>query len=135
MQVAVEHYKLTHGEYPPNPNSRKIFAHVLRTYGRGPRPFSFPQLDKQDIATLDENESLVFWLSGEPDRLFHRRSIRSLFFEFELTRLVDLDGDGWLEYTGRDGSLFSYSDGDVRVMCQLTNRLISAEYLESKRRR
>jgi hypothetical protein len=87
-------------------------------------------LSKLDLDTLDQAESLVFWLGGFPtplngtapvasQKLFglHRDSDNPLkrdspavealdpmryrgdpLFAFDQTRLVDNDGDGWLEY-------------------------------------
>jgi hypothetical protein len=67
------------------------------------------------VADLDAAEALVFWLGGLPngrrltgfadhslhplqsEKAFPRR--RGPFFAFDPTRLSDVDGDGWLEYS------------------------------------
>ena len=48
-----------------------------------------------DLADLGPSEALYFWLSGQA------LSDGKSWFDFDPTRLIDADGDGWLEYQAK----------------------------------
>jgi prepilin-type N-terminal cleavage/methylation domain-containing protein len=117
---AIEVYKGKHGDYPPDfTSAQALRAHLTAAYPRananGVAAWLALTPATQKPADLDPSEALVFWLAlvrnnprnplsgtGEPDVLF----------TFEQKRLVDRDGDGWLEYIPKYGEApYVYFDG------------------------
>lgn len=114
---AVEKYRMDIGAYPPdfaNPDplvdTQQMTTHLARKFRyRNPQDQS-----SLNIQGLDPAEALVFWLSGfSKDPKFplarrealdptdvNSRPIKSEapFFEFDQSRLIDKDGDGYPEY-------------------------------------
>lgn len=62
------------------------------------------------VDLLDENERLVFWLGGQPVSC-----LEEPFFDFEKSRLLDQDGDRWLEYGAGNGWIYSLNNGRVEL--------------------
>ena len=92
LAAAIETYRATHDEYPPS-RAEEMQAHLDRL---------FPRRDPTEpIPDLDPAELLVFWLQGysnDPRRPLTGTGVRDPFFDFDKTRLTDIDGDGWPEY-------------------------------------
>ena len=117
LETALKTHHAYYGDWPPQ--SPQGFERYVRC--------SFPRARnwRADLAaagldpdTMDAEEALVFWLGGMPDPNdpkrpagFSRHAERPFgpsaprtgpLFEFDPRRLVDADGDGWLEYRSRD---------------------------------
>lgn len=124
LAKAVEAYRMEMGAYPPdfaNPtpelDAQQISTHMARKF-RYRSPMDQSQLPMNG---LDPAEALVFWLNGfSKDQklpLVRRESLDPAaaiqvplkgdkpFFEFEQSRLKDLDGDGYPEYYPTDSEL------------------------------
>ncbi|MBC8873645.1 MAG: hypothetical protein H8E44_29765 [Planctomycetes bacterium] len=105
LHMAIESYRQTTGEYPPDfSNWELVEAHLRRAFPRHAENLDPSlQLDDQGakLEDLDPAEALVFWLSGLKDdpRLPISGSGEPLvLFPFDEMRLWDFDGDGWWEY-------------------------------------
>lgn len=69
---------------------------LLEDFKRGEASTSEP-------TNLDPSEALVFWLGGEVHRnLYDLPNVARPFFQFDKSRLRDVDNDGHLEYYPRD---------------------------------
>ena len=122
LDAAMVQYKTLTGSYPPDfslenvaatgdSNREQIDNHLLRRFprrnndpleGRNNNP---PQ--EAEVVLLDPAEALVFWLSGfssNPIRPLSDVDNRKPLFEFDKSRLKDLDTDGWPEYYPQDGN-------------------------------
>lgn len=123
IQKALESYKNKTGEYPPdfsyNPAGgtpqdqilAEVNAHLGREFRRRiPTDFR-PKINlltgdpiavtAGDVAKLDPTEALYFWLQGfsaDPQAPLSGSGDRQPFFEFDKSRLVDRDNDGFPEY-------------------------------------
>gem|GEM_PF-3777736 len=69
--------------------------------------------------------SRTFFLSGRAAEMLDQKP--TVYFDFDVSRLVDTDGDDWLEYTGRDGETFRLIDRRTAIYCEETDKIISAE--------
>ena len=121
MSTALEMYRASHSEYPPNFGSPDaVDAHLRR---------AFPRYDPSAAgaaappAGLDAAEALVFWLQGfgpDPSNPLETGNRRS-YFEFDRMRLRDDDGDGYPEYFPEDGlAPFVYFHHDAYGSAQFT---------------
>lgn len=128
IEQALEKYKLEFGEFPPDfttyaeggdfPSRRvqldnEFQTHMARNFRRRIHNSDAPvmvDLETGDTAqvtephlieNLDPSEALPFWLGGfsnDPQAPISGSGGRQPFFEFDKTRLMDQDGDGFLEY-------------------------------------
>ncbi len=125
LAKAVESYKMEMGEYPPDfagldgtqakpevgTDYYVVRNHLARKYRFRNATAAPPAGDNVTLVNLDPAEALVFWLSGlssDPKFPLARREAFALtgvalkgdkpFFEFDESRLMDKDGDGWPEY-------------------------------------
>ena len=128
LEQSLEKYKLEFGEFPPdftsfNPSdidgtprlaqiSAIVGAHLSRNFRRRAGD-DLPVMinvatgevsqvtDAFLIENLDPAEALPFWLGGfsnDPQYPISGDGGRQPFFEFDKTRLLDRDNDGFLEY-------------------------------------
>ena len=106
------------GVDPNNPNSPPLYGDVVvrRHFRKAcPRYQGDPYQDLPALISLDPAEALVFWLGGLPSSQLvpagfckiparpleppSQNASRTLpLFEFDETRLADVDNDGWPEY-------------------------------------
>lgn len=145
LSQAIEAYKLQFGDYPPDFTNPAAFeAHMKKAFPRNTRNmdytnaaswFQAPPWDVTVIpvspATLDPAEALVFWLSAikknprDPLNIDNKHPDTSYvidgagepvsFFEFDETRLIDIDGDGWPEYASKHSPNAPYVYFDGRI--------------------
>ncbi len=150
LSQAIEAFKLEFDDYPPDFTDPPAFeAFMRKAFPRNIREMDYtvatswfqnppwtPPGGKVNPQTLDPAEALVFWLSAikknprDPLNIDNKHPNTSYvidgagepvaFFQFEETRLIDLDDDGWPEYASAHspGSPYVYFDG----------RLISGSY-------
>ena len=120
LSQAMEAYRTEMNEYPPDfagpveIDNQKVAAHLARKFryrnAKQPPPAG-DALTVEALKGLDPAEALVFWLSGfsgDPKFPLNKREAIAVgtglvkgtnpFFEFDLTRLMDKDNDGWPEY-------------------------------------
>ena len=109
IDAAFRQYKtITHGTaYPPSDMSdvNVIANHIRQKYGR----YNHTTATAPPTG-LDNAEVLVFWLQGYgPDPLDPLAAgTRQKLFDFDETRLVDVDSDGHQEYYPRGGLSVPY---------------------------
>ena len=120
LETAMRVYEVEYGDWPPD-SPDAFDAHVRRAFPRARQWRADLAAARLDPETMDAHEALVFWLGGmadpndpnDPKRPagFSRHAERPFgpsaprtgpLFEFDPRRLVDADGDGWLEYRSRD---------------------------------
>jgi prepilin-type N-terminal cleavage/methylation domain-containing protein len=112
LTQAVEAYKLAHKDYPPDfSNQARVIAHINFVYQRHGENFASVFANPPDPATtsmhplnLDPAEALVFWLSLVKENKEYPLTGAGnpkVFYDFDETRLVDVDEDGWPEYVSK----------------------------------
>lgn len=121
LAQAMEAYKAKYHDYPPDfTNPQAVVAHMKKAYPRStvnvvawlsPASTLTPK-----PADLDPAEAIVFWLrevSTNPRNPLSMSGESVNFFDFDETRFVDLDGDGWKEYVPKyaQGAPYVYFDG------------------------
>ncbi|MCB9873931.1 MAG: type II secretion system protein [Planctomycetaceae bacterium] len=143
LSQAMEAFKLEFSDYPPDFTDPVAFqAFMRKAFPRNTREMDYtlatswfqsppwtPPGGKVDPRTLDPAESLVFWLSAikknprDPLEIDNKHPNTNYvidgagepvaFFEFDETRLIDLDNDGWPEYASAHSpeSPYVYFDG------------------------
>lgn len=146
LSLAIEAYKLQFRDYPPDFTNPAAFeAHMTKAFPRNTRnmdytnPASWFQAPPWDVTvipvsptTLDPAEALVFWLSAikknprdpldidnkhpDPSYVIDGTGEPVVFFEFDETRLIDLDGDGWPEYASKHSPNAPYVYFDGRIV-------------------
>lgn len=123
LQRAMELYKEAHNGYPPDftvtdPNRTLVLRHITNSYQRlngAERTLIANSLTTGNnvavdpagryLENIDSAEALVFWLS----ELYEHNQFpvtgvgatakkKTHGFEFKPERLMDVDGDGWMEY-------------------------------------
>jgi type II secretion system protein G len=124
-------YELDNKDYPPDfTNWDAVLAHVRRAYPRNTANVgawlrsstgSMPN-DPLEPHNIDPAEALVLWLSRTTDDPRDPLGISGagsgkprVYFEFDETRLVDLDNDGWSEYVSKQASDAPYVYFDGRI--------------------
>lgn len=103
LKAAIEQYKHNvHGSsYPVNFGN----AAVVKKHMQG----KYPRYTGTPAAGLDAAEALVFWLQGYgPDPFNPKNAPLTPLFDFDKSRLVDSDSDGFFEYVPRDGQNVPY---------------------------
>jgi hypothetical protein len=114
LNMALNEYRNRMGAFPSRADPKAITQHVYRAFPRWQNHEASFRAAGLDLAKLDDAEALVFWLGGMHDRPgstkligFSRNPANPLdahdsrtepYFQFASDRLVDSDGDGWLEY-------------------------------------
>jgi hypothetical protein len=131
LDSALEWYGVKYGELPPTSGRNAVIRHLFKSHPRVREPAARIQADGHDIHELDDTEVLVLFLSGQAEEMLTGSS--SSAYDFDGSRLVDSDGDGWLEYVGRDGQTFRLIDGHSAIYCEASDRLISLDTLRSQR--
>lgn len=118
LAKSVEAYRVDQGEYPPDfrlstaiEDAAQMNTHLARKF-RYRNGLKAPPLgDLVSAEGLDPAEALVFWLSGfsgDPKFPLAKREQASPewmsfkgskpYYDFDQSRLLDNDGDGWPEY-------------------------------------
>lgn len=145
LSQAVEAFKLEFSDYPPDFTDPVAFeAFMRKAFPRNTREMDYtlstswfkappwtPPSGKVDPRTLDPAEALVFWLSAikknprDPLNIDNKHPNTSYvvdgagepvsFFEFDETRLIDIDDDGWPEYASKHSPKAPYVYFDGRV--------------------
>src|SRR5262245_12280090 len=128
LSQAIEAYKNKLNDYPPDFTTHlAVINHITTAYPRNTRPVLAwlqpnPAPTTRNPANLDAAEALVFWLAGT------KKNVRDplagsgeaeVYFQFDTTRLKDIDNDGWPEYYPRDGDGAPYVYFDGRLMSVL----------------
>lgn len=106
LQQAIERYKneVGAGDYPPNFDTQAtVDGHLRRAFPRWV-PTGSPA--DPSPTGLDAAEALVFWLRGftaDPTKPIggSTETGRKALYDFDPTRLVDTDGDGYKTYAPR----------------------------------
>ena len=121
-------YRETLGEYPPACDPEGISEHLSNCY---------PDLNTNDLLgsrrtlnDIDDRESLVLWLRDAPALAKLGGDPRvSYFFDFDPSRLVDTDQDGWLEYVSEFETVFHfhYWDASTSVFCPRAGRILRSD--------
>jgi type II secretion system protein G len=125
-------YELDNKDYPPDfTNWDAVEAHVRRAYPNNKQNIrawlqsttgTMPN-DPLEPHNIDPAEALVLWLSRTTDDKRDPLGIGGagggkprVYFEFDETRLVDLDEDGWMEYVSKQArdSPYVYFDGRIQ---------------------
>lgn len=127
LDQALEWYRIETGQ--PFPTQGQDYDSAIRQMWK-----VFPRADAKKLLAIskatnemDDAEILVFFLSGRAAEMLDQEP--RVFFDFDVSRLVDADGDGWLEYSDRDGETFRLIDGRTAIYCEETDRIISVEPL------
>ncbi len=132
LNNAVESYKQKYQDYPPDCSNlqvvqrhlRKAFPKFQDTWANTNmlRPDGTPALDSggnpADPANLDPSEALVFWLGmlrNDKRNPLNGNGKLSKDYDFDLKRLVDVDGDGWYSYVPPEGEDEPYIYFDSRT--------------------
>ena len=129
LSQAIEVYKTKRGDFPPDfSNLAAVSNHLLKSY-RG-NTVSIGMLQAAPFDKLDPAEALVFWLSrtaSDPRNPFNTNGDRITYFDFDASRLVDLDGDGWQEYLPRNvqNAPYVYFDGRAQQAVDASSQSIS----------
>lgn len=109
-------FLIRHGDLPPTGTVASVRKHLLTLNPH----FDFSTVDVDAIAQLDDAERLVFWLGGGfPDCDFGFE--RERFYEFDMSRFVDRDEDGFPEHTSRFDGVFEYDANAERVSCDFSD--------------
>ena len=112
LESALEEYKSKNGgDYPPDwTNPQFVKDHLGRAFPRHDRAVAATWIDTQNNPAnptngtwkIDPAEALVFWLSMVKTDvrypLTSSTSSTNKFYDFDQTRLKDIDGDGFMEY-------------------------------------
>jgi prepilin-type N-terminal cleavage/methylation domain-containing protein len=117
LTQAVEAYKLAHKDYPPDFSDQasdwaRVKAHINFVYQRhgedlnksSPNYWFAQTINGRKPANLDPAEALVFWLSLVKENKEYPLTgtgEAKEFYDFDETRLVDVDQDGWPEYVSK----------------------------------
>ncbi len=121
LRQAIALYKEYVGEYPPNEDISKTVSFIQERFGKPIEEIE--QTVGCEFANLDSRETLVFWLNGN-------HPMHGNFFEFDESRLVDSDQDGWLEYVNLKGDAFRYAHGCVFVLNRDTGKAMVVDYID-----
>lgn len=131
LSQAIDAYKLDQGDYPPDFSNRAaVVAHVRKAFPRNIANVagwlaSTPATKVP--GALDPAEALVVWLSGlrnnprDPMAINTASGDPKVYFEFDQTRLRDVDADGWMEFYPKHGDQAPYVYFDGRIMDDPTN--------------
>lgn len=123
LMQAMQRYKADHGnDFPPDgTNHEAIRAHVRTGYGRIQNQATYVNAWLAAGGnTLDPAEALWYWLSqtreSVRDPLGANGNAKS-YFDFDVTRLRDIDGDGHLEYYSKYSAdtPYVYFDGRIQT--------------------
>ena len=126
LAQAIEAYKdKNNNDYPPDFTSHTAVQSHLRTaYPRNTATVAVASwLASGAGASLDPAEALVFWLSqtsSDPRNPLQMGGGSGgelrVYFEFDETRLLDVDSDGWNEYYPKQAgeAPFVYFDGRIQ---------------------
>ncbi len=137
LAQALEAYRSEMNEYPPDfagasdVDTPQVAAHLARKFRYRNATAAPPQGDMVSLAGLDPAEALVFWLggfSGDPRFPLAKREAYAAgtglvkgstpFFEFDVTRLRDVDSDGYPEYYPESSELpYVYLRADHYELC------------------
>ncbi|MFT5526157.1 MAG: prepilin-type N-terminal cleavage/methylation domain-containing protein [Pirellulaceae bacterium] len=115
LSQAVERYKIEYGDYPPDfTDLNTVKRHLRKIFPRNAAAVvdSPEYLAWQDaVGKIDPAEALPFWLASvssdpifpltsglDPNYPFIKQSNRKVWFDFDQSRLSDVDGDGYPEY-------------------------------------
>lgn len=130
LAQAIEAYKVDAGDYPPDfTDAARVRRHIAKRWQQIPASEVTGILAYVDATPgsrvaneLDPDEALVFWLGGNTKVRLKANDVMpfsgtgepKVYFEFDEGRLVDLDGDGWMEYSSPYGSGAPYVYFDSR---------------------
>ena len=142
LSQAMEAFKLAYGDYPPDFVDPVPFqAFMRKAFPRNTREMNYtlsnswfqspPWTQAVSPTDLDPAEALVFWLSAikknprDPLNIDNKHPNTSYvidgdgepvdFFQFDETRLIDIDNDGWPEYASKYSAKAPYVYFDGRV--------------------
>ena len=138
LDMAIEKYKQKYSDYPPDFLDDALVArHLRKAFNRGTDNWANTNMTRPDgtlaqyenppgsgtmvpsnVATLDPSEALVFWLGmlkDDPRLPLNGSGKLANNFDFDVARLIDLDGDGWYSYVPQDGNDAPYVYFDSRT--------------------
>ena len=122
LELALEYYVDNVGEPPPNTTLGEIKIHVQDSKHRPNSAKSKFDNFEHDLRTLDDRETVLFWLGGNAWQSISSTPDRDVYYEFPPERLTDVDNDGWPEYTDRKGNFFILRNGKV-VLYNITTQM------------
>ena len=123
MKQATESFQTYFGHSIPGRSTDEIRQHLLAIDPE----FDFDELNLDELSNLDDAERLVFWLGGDFPHADEKHD-HPIFIEFERSRLVDRDGDGFSEYeTETDGLIFQFDSDTKRISCDFSNEELTVD--------
>ncbi len=120
---ALNRYEVVLGEMPPNAARNEIQSHLNAVY-------NFSGSIPPNIDTLDERELVIFWLGGKAWEILGDASKSDrVFYDFDDSRMTDVDNDGFPEFVDRRGNFYILRDGQTFVQDRSDGTVISIEDL------
>ncbi|WP_075081607.1 hypothetical protein [Mariniblastus fucicola] len=110
IETAVANYKIHHGSAPPSCDAEDVATHLESLFG-------ITKEMPPEIQSLDEAETLAFWLSGGCRRIFPENLADvEVFYDIDDARTTDRDGDGFLEYNDDWGNTYIFRNGKPLII-------------------
>ncbi|WP_168215742.1 hypothetical protein [Roseimaritima ulvae] len=107
---ATTSFHFEYGHRPPAASMRSVRMHAWIEN----KHFNFAKFDLDPLIELDDAERVVFWLGGPAPETDFGFDLRCLY-DFEESRLVDRDADGFWEYTSWYGGVYEYDPETKRI--------------------
>ena len=123
---AIRSYEAKHGTKPPAIDRESVTRHLENVHGAS----SYPQ---GELSSLEETESLAFWLSGGHQKILsHKAESKSIFYEIDPARTRDHDNDGFPEYHDYSGNTFIIRNGEPMVLNSTGETVRSLDDVETE---
>ncbi len=142
LSQACEAYKNSVGDYPPNFNNAALLnRHLSKRQRLAPAQLTqFAAFVQGGATPIDPCEALPFWLGAQSTNgSLHNNPVVPLqtgaiasrsgepksFFEFDASRLIDRDNDGWYEYAAPGTNGAPYVLFDSRSYANYTTNTVA----------
>jgi prepilin-type N-terminal cleavage/methylation domain-containing protein len=146
LSQAVERYKIETGDYPPDFTDRKTVERHLRKIFPRNAALNNPQENAawaDAVAKIDPAEALPFWLASvstdpilpltsqlDTNFPFYLQGNRKVWFDFDQSRLTDVDGDGYPEYYPKNSNQAPFVYFDSRTYAHPRASYPQAEFTD-----